>query len=32
MTGAAIDAEPAVTTTDGKGYRGTEHVRAITGR
>ena len=27
MTGAAIDAEPAVTTTDGKGYAETEHVR-----
>jgi hypothetical protein len=28
MTGAAIDAEPAVTTpTDGKGYAVTEHVR-----
>jgi hypothetical protein len=26
MTGAAIDAEPAV-TTDGKGYAVTEHVR-----
>ena len=28
MTGAAIDAEPAVTnSTDGKGYAVTEHVR-----
>jgi hypothetical protein len=27
MTGAAIDAEPAVTTPDGKGYAETEHVR-----
>jgi outer membrane usher protein FimD/PapC len=27
MTGAAIDAEPAVTATDGKGYAVTEHVR-----
>lgn len=28
MTGAAIDAEPAVTTpADGKGYAVTEHVR-----
>ena len=27
MTGAAIDAEPAVTTNDGKGYALTEHVR-----
>ena len=27
MSGAAIDAEPAVTATDGKGYAVTEHVR-----
>jgi hypothetical protein len=28
MTGAAVDAEPAVTTpSDGKGYAVTEHVR-----